>query len=110
MLSGENENPRRLPTAATWSWSLAMSYTRTRLPPAIAASCFESGEKRSESIDLERITRRCEPALSFCSTTVSIADRPIGTVTKATQPPLGEIVGARPIPSRRGSFPLSFET
>ena len=110
MLSGENEKPRRLPTAATWSWSFATSYTRTRSPPAIAASIFESGEKRSESIDFERITSRCEPALSFCSTTVSMSLWPIGTVTKATQAPFGEIVGARPIPSRRGSFPLSFET
>ena len=79
------------------------------MPPAIAASIFESGENRSESIDSERMTSRWEPALSFCSTTVSIGVSPIGTVTNATQAPFGEIVGARPIPSRLGSFPLSLD-
>ena len=87
-----------------------MSYTRTRLPAATAASFFESGEKRSESIALERITSRREPARSFCSTTVSMSEPPMRTVTYATQSPLGEIVGARPIPRRRGSFPRSVAT
>ena len=98
------------PAATTCRLSATTSYTRTRLPPAIAPSFVESGEKRSESIDCERITSRCDPAWSFCSTTVSMSDPPAGTVTNATHCPLGEIVGARPMPSRRGSFPLSFAT
>jgi hypothetical protein len=41
---------------------------------------------------------------------VSSRESPVGTVTKATHCPSGEIVGARPMPKRRGSFPLSLAT
>ena len=80
------------------------------MPAAIAASFPESGEKRSESIVRERSTSRCDPASSFCSTTVSIREAPAGTVMNATHFPSREIVGARPMPSRRGSLPLSVAT
>ena len=76
----------------------------------IAPSLPESGENRSESIVRERITSRCDPASSFCSTTVSSCDVAVGTVTNATHCPSGEIVGARPMPSRRGSLPRSVAT
>jgi hypothetical protein len=96
-----------LPRAATCSLPVESSYTRTRMPLAIAASLAESGEKRSESTLLERRTSRWEPDLSFWSTIASFCDAPARIVTNATQRPSGEIVGARPTPSRRGSLPLS---
>ena len=76
----------------------------------VDASFDESGEKRSELIDSERITSRTEPAASFCSTTVSSRRLPLGTEIHATHLPFGAIVGARPVPSRRGSLPRSFAT
>ena len=56
------------------------------------------------------MTSRCDPASSFCSTTVSMSEPEVGIVTNATHWPSGEIVGARPMPSRRGSLPASVAT
>jgi hypothetical protein len=51
-----------------------------------------------------------DPARSRCNTTVSRSAPAIRTVTNATHCPFGEIVGARPTPSRRGSLPRSVAT
>ena len=69
----------------------------------------ESGEKRSDSIEFALMTTRCEPESSFCSTTVS-RSAPAGAVMNATHWPSRAIVGARPMPSRCGSLPLSLAT